>query len=458
MDDKQKLDDENLVNAEIKEYLNSEKFEMSFKAKEYYKNRNDIIYKQRYIIINGEKVVAENVENNIIAHPIFRDLVDQKINYLLGNDWNVENEQLAEFFNDDFRVVVEKSTADAVMCGIGWFFPVHDGTFLYVDALGVIPIWKDISHTKLDKLIRMYNKTEYIDNTKKEIKYAELWSLDGVKTFRNDGTHYKFHSSQSHLVDEAKEEGDPEKYKNWTEIPFIYIKYNQDELSLLSLVKPLIDKMDKTASDTQDLLSDLSNKTTVVTGATGTDIEEFANNKKLYRLAFLPEGANYTEVGTEPDITSAKTWIEHLRNQIYIAGRGYDPLQAIGANASGEARRNLYTSLDLDANQLEAGIIEGLRRCIKFLNMSPTAKSDLIPEDTKIKFNRNIMVNQSEQIQNAKEAQAIEGISKETIVGMTGLVDNVQEEIKKAEAEKEAEMQKQADIFEAQDNKPFEEK
>ena len=216
--------------------------------------------------------------------------------------------------------------------------------------------------------------------------------------------------------------------------------------------------MDKTASDTQDLLCDLSNKITVVTGATGTDVEEFSFNKKLYRLALLPEGANYTEVGTEPDITAAKTWIEHLRNQIYIAGRGYDPLQAIGANASGEARRNLYTSLDLDANQLEAGIIEGLRRCIKFLNMSPTTKGASIPEDTKIKFNRNIMVNQSEQIQNAKDAQAIEGISKETVVGMTGLVDNVQEEIRKAEAEKEAEMQKQADIFEAQDNKPFKEK
>lgn len=448
------ITDEQFVNAEIKEYLSSDKFYISCKAREYYKNRNDILGKKRYALINGTKQIINNVENNIISHPIFRDLVDQKINYLLGNDWNVEDQNLAELFDDKFRMIVEKSTTDAIMCGIGWLFASTDNTFEYIDALGVIPIWEDLTHTKLKKIIRMYSDIEYIGTEKKEIKYAELWTTEGVKYFKNEGEGFNYKETEEKPHMEVPSNNGESEFRNWDKLPFIYIKYNQDEVSLLSLVKPLIDKMDKTASDTQDLLSDLSNKITVVSGATGTSPEELALNRKLYRTVILPDNASYTEVGTEPDITAAKTWIEHLRSQIYIAGRGYDPLQAIGANASGEARRNLYTSLDLDVNQLEAGVLEALRRCIYYINGAPKSKY-AIPGNAKIKFNRNIMVNQSEQIQNAKNAQAIDGISKKTIIAMTGLVENVQEEIAEAEREKEEETKKQSAIFENQDNKPF---
>lgn len=446
------MDDKELVNYEIKQYLQSELFNIRCKSKQYYKNNNDITQKKRYTIIDGVREIATNVENNIISHPIYRDLVDQKINYLLGNDWNVDNDELAELFDDNFRVMIERVSSDAIMYGVGWFFALPDGTFRYVDGLGVIPVWLDINHTKLNKVIKMYSQLEYRGKEKKEIEYAELWTVNGVKTYEKDGDEYKEITNKSHMI--KVDEENKEIPLNWKDVPFIYIKYNQDELPLLTLVKSLIDKMDKTASDTQDLLSDLTNKVGVISGATGTDPKEFNHNKKLYRLAILPQGANYTEVGTDPDITAAKTWIEHLRSQIYIAGRGYDPLQAIGANASGEARRNLYTSLDLDVNQLESGVLEALKRCIKFINASP-GTTTTIPDNVKIKFTRNIMVNKAEQVDIALKAQQLEGASKELALSVSGLTDNPKEEIKKAEREQEDELNKQADIFNNQDNKPF---
>lgn len=290
-----------------------------------------------------------------------------------------------------------------------------DGSFNYVNGLGVIPIWEDSNHTKLNKVIKMYNRTEYTETEKKCVKYAELWTLDGVKTFKSDeGGKYTEVSNVPHM--EMEQSG---KKMNWTRIPFIYVKYNQDEQPLLPLIKSLIDKMDKTASDTQDLLSDLTNKIGVITGAVGTDPKEFNNNKSLYRLAILPEGATFSEVGTEPDISNAKTWVDHLRAQAYVSGRGFDPLQAIGMNASGEARRNLYTALDLDVNPIEDGLCEAFRRCIKFLNASPVLKIT-IPEDVKFKFNRNIMINKSEQVEIALKAQQLDGASKELALSVSG--------------------------------------
>lgn len=448
------MSEKDFLNFEIQKYLQSDLYKIRCKASQYYKNNNDINSKKRYVYIDGVKTVANNLDNNIISHSIFRDLVDQKVNYLLGNDWNVDNEELAKLFNDKFRVVIERATIDAIMYGIGWIFALPDGSFKYIEGINVIPVWEDLTHTNIIKIIRMYTKTEYINNINQKVFYAELWDEFGVATFKknNQSNVYEEIGRETHL--KLSYENQEDELRNWKKIPFIFIKYNQDELSLLVLVKSLIDKMDKTASDTQDLLSDLTNKIGVITGATGTDPKEFSNNKRLYRLAILPDGATYSEIGTDPDITSAKTWIEHLRTQIYIAGRGYDPLQAIGSNASGEARKNLYTNLDLDVNQLEAGVLECFKKCIKFLNNSPILKIK-IPEDVKIKFTRNILVNQGEQVDIALKVQQLEGASKELALSISGVTDNPKKEIKKAEEEHENEVKKQIDIFKTQDKTEF---
>lgn len=456
------ISNKELVNIEIKNYLQSEVYKNCIDAKNYYQNKNDIINnKKRYYVENGVRREINTLANNIIANPIFRELVDQKINYLLSNDWDINNEDLSILFDDSFRIDLNRAGYDAVKYGLGWLFANPDYKFKYVDGFKIIPIWEDSTHTNLLKLIRMYKKLEYINGKKQEVEYAELWTTEGVFTFKKENGKEEYEQIDEKIIGHIKKiEKDSitgeekESYENWKQIPFIYIKYNQDELPLISLVKSLIDSMDKTASDTQDLLSDLTNKITVVSGATGTDPEEISTNKRLYRTIVLPDDANYNEVGTDPDITAAKTWLEYLRSQIYIAGRGYDPLQAIGANASGEARRNLYTNLDLDVNQLEIGVLEALKRCIWFINNAPKSKYS-IPEDVKIKFTRNMLVNQGEQIRNARDAQGIKGLSVETIVGMTGLVENVQEEIKKAKDEELSELKDQADIFNTNDNKPF---
>lgn len=430
------MNETRLVNNEIQSFYSSNFYFMGQKAKKYYLNENDIWNKKRYALSQGQKIENKNVDNNIISHSIFRDLVDQKINYLLGNDWSTENEILNEIFNDDFRLNLEFATCDAITCGIGWMFVNPDNTFQYVDTLEVVPVWQDPQHNELIGVIKLWTEYDYEGTQKKEKYFAEYWSDEGVSKYQAEN------EQGSYILLENKKTPHLSNNENWLKVPFIPIKYNKNETSLLTMVKSLIDMMDKTASDTQDLLSDLTNKLGIISGAVSTDPAEFSTNKRLYRSVILPEGGTYQEVGTDPDITAAKTWIEHLRSQIFIFGRGFDPLQAIGANASGEARRNLYTNLDLDANQLESGIRKALKLCIWFINASPSNKYS-VPEDVKIKFTRNMLVSISERIDDALKAQSLEGITTKTAVTLSGLTDDPIKEIeesKKEQEEKQKEM------------------
>ena len=60
------------------------------------------------------------------------------------------------------------------------------------------------------------------------------------------------------------------------------------------------------------------------------------------------------------DVSNSDTYLDRLRRNIYAFGRGVDPDQAMGANASAEARQYMYAPLDLDCNGLEKGV----RNCI----------------------------------------------------------------------------------------------
>ena len=64
----------------------------------------------------------------------------------------------------------------------------------------------------------------------------------------------------------------------WDKVPFIAFKYNADEMSLLKLVKSLIDDYDLNTSDTSNNLQDIPDSIKVVKNYDGTDKGEFTQN------------------------------------------------------------------------------------------------------------------------------------------------------------------------------------
>lgn len=441
---------EDIIALEIKEFRESKQFAIMRKSKQYYLNNNDIIRKHRYNIVNGQKEINTNATNSIVPHPYLRDLIDQKTQYLLGNDWSIEDQELAKVLDDDFRALLQRTARDSILCGIGWMFPYPEEQslkFKRIDPLEVIPIWEDNDHTKLNAVIHYYQVELYEAYTKKIIEYAEYWDISGMKRYRKDGNTLKLEEESTHFTD-------GKLGYNWNVVPFIPLKYNDDELCLLQLVKGMIDQYDISISETSDMLSDTTDKIKVLKGAQGTEVAEFSHNIKNHRAVAVPVDGDITEIGSSPDVTAAIAHQEQLRKNIYEFGRGVDVSQNVGANSSGEARRFLYAKLDLDCNQLESGVLGCLRQVIWFYNNSPINSMQIDP-NVKINFSRNMMVNTAEIVDIAAKTQGISGVSQETIVGLLPFVENPKEEIKKANKEVQDAFINQANTLERMENTSF---
>jgi Phage portal protein, SPP1 Gp6-like. len=342
---------EKIIKTIIEEFEASPQYKMMQKAYNYYRNRNDICDKKRYNIINGIKVENNNLANSLISHPFLRDLVDQKIQYLLSNDWSIDDENYADYMNDHNRKIIQRIGTDSVNYGIGWLFVYPENNELKLDRmnpLNIIPVWGDNAHTKLEAVINRYVQIEYTLQQKKTITYAEWWDEDGVKVYRLNNGSFEPIEEKTHITDNNN------RSYNWLKLPFIPLKYNDDELPLLQLIKPLIDEYDRISSDTADSMQDSIDKIKVFTGANGTDISELANNLRNYKICSLPENSDMKEIGTITDVSSSISHQDQLRRDIYDFGRGVDTNSNVGANASAAARQYLYAKLDLDCNQLES--------------------------------------------------------------------------------------------------------
>lgn len=69
---------------ELERYFMPSRLEEMRKGRAYYAGQNDILARERTIIIRKSKFDLKHLSNNRIAHPFLRKLVDQKIGYLLA--------------------------------------------------------------------------------------------------------------------------------------------------------------------------------------------------------------------------------------------------------------------------------------------------------------------------------------------------------------------------------------
>jgi len=96
---------EKIILLEVSEWKNSPKRAEMLKGETYYRNKTDIVDRERTAIgQSGAKEVVGNLANNKLVNGFFRKLVDQKVGYLLSKPLNIQTDieeyqkQLASFF------------------------------------------------------------------------------------------------------------------------------------------------------------------------------------------------------------------------------------------------------------------------------------------------------------------------------------------------------------------------
>ncbi|MDQ0150575.1 phage portal protein [Eubacterium multiforme] len=440
------------LNEEIQEFLSSPSRQLMLTGEQYYQVNNDIF--QRKITrptSNGGTEELKYKANNKLAHAFYKNLVDEKVNYLLGKDYTLksDNEEYLNKINwtlgDDFLDIFNELGYESSNKGIGWLhiFLDEEGKFdtMVIPSEQIIPIWVDRRHKALDRLIRLYDVIVYEGTNKKTVTKVELWYKDKVEYYVKDGDNIILDSEKYLNVD-----GNIGHYLKdgawavWGKIPFIPFKNNRIEMPDIKFIKSLIDNYDLSRSDVANFIEEVKNLIYVLKGYGGEDLGEFMDNLNYYRAIIIDdvEQGGVDTLNPTIDVEAVKVHYEQLKRDINECGQGVNKdLDKFGSSPSGIALKFLYSGIDLKCNSLEVLFKKAFKELLYFINIYLSESNQGTYKDVPVEiiFNKNIKINESETITNCVNSKGI--ISNKTIMANHPWVKDPVEEQEQLDKEKE---------------------
>lgn len=442
---------EEIVKLEVSEWLASDERRWMLTGQKYYIGDHDILQRKRTAIgEGGELIEVTNLANNRLVHAYMRKLVDQKVGYLLGKPLSIQTKNaqyldlLNEIFGKSFMRLLKNLGKEAVNKGKAWLHPYYDEDgnfkFMKIPSEEAIPLWKDSAHSELDAFIRVYEIETYEGAQRKIVTKVEFWDTSGVRRYVLDDTaglvpDVEAGEEGSHFV---VVQGEQEQPLNWERVPFICFKYNDEALPLIQVIKSLVDDYDAKTSDHSNNLEDLPNSIYVLKNYDGQDLGEFRRNMAAYRAVKVTDQGGVDTLNLDVDTEATEKHLDRLRKDIYEFGRGVDTQsEKFGNSPSGIALKFLYADLDMDANIIETEFQASLEQLLWFVNqhIANTTGQDFSNETVEFIFNRDILINETDTINNVKNSVGI--LSDETLVAQHPWVTDVQEELDRLQKQRE---------------------
>lgn len=442
--------------AEIKEWKDSIRRRDQLTGDMYYLGKHDILNRQRTIIgADGKLQVVNNLPNNRIVNNQYALMVDQKTNYLVGKPFtmNCENKAyvdlLSKVFNRRFQRLLKYVCEDALNGGIGWMYPYYDDkgrlNFKHFPAYDILPFWADDDHTILDCAVRLYSQEVWNGYQKEKVEKVEIFKPDGLwrYIYQNDmlipDTDAGEHENYFAVVDG---EGSVEEF-NWTEIPLIPFKYNKQELPLINRVKTIQDGINTMLSDFENnMQEDARNTILILKNYDGQDLGEFRHNLSTFGAVKVRNDGGVETLQIEINAENYKSVLELMKKALIENARGYDAKDdRLSGNPNQMNIQSMYSDIDLDANGMETEFQAAFEQLLWFINQdfSNRGMGDFDGEDIQITFDRDILINESEAIDNCSKSVGI--LSTETIVEQHPWVTDVEVELARLRKEKDEAME-----------------
>ena len=447
---------DNRVVSMIEKFKASGKYELMQEGERYYQADNDIKNRKITRKVDGHKEEETWRANNKLAHAKYKIQVDEKIAYLLtkpvtyktdGTDKNdTYVEKVKDVLGKHFQYQLTQLGYESSNKGIGWLHvyldPEGELKTIVIPAEQCIPYWSDRSHTELDAMIRVYNTTVWQYNQEKKITNVEIWTKDGVKYYRLEGQMLVYDN------DKSMDAGGPvahyksvEEWKTWGKVPFIPFKNNQIEMPDIKFVKSLIDGYDLGRSEAANYMDEVKNLIFVLKGYGGQNPSDFIKHLNEDRVILIDdtEDAGVDTLTPQMDITALREHYEQLNRDIVESGQSVNKdLDKFGSAPSGVALKFMYSSLDLKCNLMETEFSRGFEMLLYFVDLylQISGQGDYEKIDVELVFNRDMAINEAEQIQNCSNSQGI--VSDETLIAHHPFVSDVEEELEALKRQKEA--------------------
>ena len=436
----------------LSKWLQSELREEQLLAEKYYDGDHDILKRERMVIgSDGNLIPIHNVANNKLVDNLYRKLVDQKTNYVLGKPLTIATEkeeylkELGKVFNKKVHRQLRVLARYAVNGGIAWLYPYYDENKLFHIAMfpahEICPIWKDKAHTELECAMRYY-KEEVFDKKgdTKLVEHVDLFANNGITRFEKKGGAL-IHSGFTSYMTLGEQE------LTWERLPIIPFKYNDTETPLIRNVKCLQDALNQVLSDFQNNMEEDPRSTILVLkNYDGTDIPEFRQNLATYGVIKVTtvdgvQGGVET-LNVEVNAQNYQAILMQLKRAIVENGRGFDAKEErMDGDPNQMNIESMYTDIDLDVNAMETEFQAGFEELKWFIDqhLVHQGKNDYTDEEVEFVFNRDIFINEDAKIENCVKSSGI--ISRKTILLRHPWVTNVEHELSQMEEDKQADME-----------------
>ena len=462
---KTRMTDKQFLEREIAKFKNSPKRKLMIEGERYYQGDHDILNRKRTVIgEDGLLQEVENLPNNKIVDNQYAKMVDQKVNYLLGQPLTFDGENktyinlLKKIFNNRFQRTLKNIGQDVLNGGIAWLHPYYNEqgelAFKKFEPYEILPFWKDAEHTILDFAVRIYEVEAYEGTKEVIIEKVEVYSIKGIDRYilQNGTLIPDVENPSSNYIVVIDEDGKEVSY-NWEKIPLIPFKYNNKEIPLIKKVKSLQDGINTIVSDfINNMQEDARNTILVLVNYDGQNLGEFRRNLAQYGAVKVKtvDGAtgDLKTLTVEVNSDNYKAILEIFKKALIENAMGYDAKDdRLAGNPNQMNILSMYSDIDLDANGMETEFQASFEELFWFVNthLANTGKGDFSNETVTVIFNRDIMMNESEVIDNCKKSVGI--LSNETIVGQHPWINNIEKELQRIKDEKQAAMDEYLNSF-----------
>lgn len=179
----------------------------------------------------------------------------------------------------------------------------------------------------------------------------------------------------------------------------------------------------------------------VLKGYGGQNLSDFIKQLNEDRAILIDdaEDGGVDTLTPQMDITALREHYEQLNRDIVESGQSVNKdLDKFGSAPSGVALKFMYSSLDLKCNLMETEFSRGFEMLLYFVDLylQISGQGDYEKIDVELVFNRDMAINEAEQIQNCSNSQGI--VSDETLIAHHPFVSDVEEELEALKRQKEA--------------------
>ena len=446
------ITNEKVIEEQISTDLSSEFKLNAYDGCMYYKRKNTLIntlYLERKDRYDKSKNKNRCISNHKNASGFLKKLIDQKVNYLLGKPVVVNNaDNCNEIF--DINSIIKKAGKEASKKGVEWLHPYinKDGEFkvVNIDGQECIPIWDTEYENELQQMIRYYKIHVVVDGEEKTRYKVELWDKEKVEYYMQDedGGYYfdttlennpVWHYSSSINLGEKTL---TKEYFGWGKVPFVPVWNNDDKINDLEAIKPDIDMYDIVKSDFCNDLDRFAQSIMMIKNHSAESSEKFLQLLQDEGIIEVDEDGDVKWLTHDIPFEARDNILNRLKDDIYEFGQGVD-IKSIGrdtTNITNVAIKVKYAELDLKADDFEAEVTFSIKDLYWFINRFLLINNKSTDDLSKIevKYNRNIIFNEGELIDNFLKSNG-RPVSFKTALGIHPRVDDVDEEMKQIKKE-----------------------